>query len=115
MQRLSTLVIGMLLASPALASQPGAPATQPAAVTPAAASPPSPAADKVYPPLPSLAMLPPGSDDDDEPAPKASSKKRKWHSQEPRMTTPMARLVVSDESRAYLKGIEQKLDLALAK
>ncbi|NIE65710.1 hypothetical protein [Burkholderia sp. Ax-1719] len=79
----------------------------------------SPATDKVYPPLPSLAMLPPsgsaGSDDDDVPAPHTSSRKKKLHTHDVRPVGPTARLVVSDTSRTYLKDIEHQLDVALAR
>lgn len=79
----------------------------------------SPATDKVYPPLPTLAMLPPaasaGSDDDDAPAPRTSSRKKKLHTHDLRPVGPTARLVVSDASRTYLKDVEHQLDVALAR
>lgn len=77
----------------------------------------TPAADKVYPPLPTLAMLPPASDDDDEPvAPKRTAKKRKPRIVvDVRPTAPAARLIVSDASRIYLRTIETQLELAMAK
>jgi hypothetical protein len=89
-----------------------------ATATPAVYAPPA-AADKVYPPLPTLAMLPPTSAaDDDEPlAPKrpSASKKRKAHpAVDLRPAAPAARLVVSDASRTYLHTIDRQLDLALA-
>ncbi|WP_415914222.1 hypothetical protein [Paraburkholderia sp. J67] len=76
----------------------------------------SPATDKVYPPLPTLAMLPPpGSDDDDAPVARASSRsKKKLRQHDVRPVGPTARLVVSDASRTYLKDIEHQLDVALA-
>ncbi|MEM5387176.1 hypothetical protein VSR68_26765 [Paraburkholderia phymatum] len=77
-----------------------------------------PAADKVYPPLPTLSMLPPVSDDDDEPVvvPKHTSKKRKPRVvADVRPTAPVARLVVSDASRIYLRSVEKQLELAMAK
>ncbi|MEM5437546.1 hypothetical protein [Paraburkholderia diazotrophica] len=75
-----------------------------------------PAADKVYPPLPTLSMLPPVSDDDDEPVvPKHASKKRKPRVVDVRPTAPAARLVVSDASRIYLRSVENQLELAMAK
>ncbi|QGZ58504.1 hypothetical protein [Paraburkholderia acidiphila] len=85
-----------------------------AATTVAAAA--TPAADKVYPPLPTLAMLPPSSGDDDEvPAPHSSShNKKKVRQRDCHCAMPTPRLVVSDTSRAYLKDIEQQLDSALA-
>jgi hypothetical protein len=78
----------------------------------------SASADKVYPPLPTLAMLPPSSGDDDEPvaAPKPAAKKRKARvSVDVRPTAPAARLVVSEASRTYLRSVDKQLDLALAK
>ena len=97
-------------------------AGQPAAAAALAASsvaPTAPAsADKVYPPLPTLAMLPPSSGDDDEPvAPvsKPAGKKRKARAAvDLRPAAPAARLVVSDASRAYLRSVEKQLDLVLA-
>ncbi|MFM0320943.1 hypothetical protein [Caballeronia glebae] len=71
---------------------------------------------KVYPPLPTLAMLPPAiGDEDDAPARPASKKARK-----PRRVAdckcngPEPRLVVSDESRTYMKDVERRIDIALA-
>lgn len=76
----------------------------------------SPATDKVYPPLPTLSMLPPASsDDDDAPAPHTASRKKKLHAHDGRPVGPTARLVVSDASRTYLKDIEHQLDVALAR
>jgi hypothetical protein len=74
------------------------------------------AADKVYPPLPTLAMLPPTTDDDEPLAPKPAAKKRKVRAAlDVRPTAPAARLVVSDASRTYLRSVDKQLDLALAK
>ncbi|HEY4801142.1 MAG TPA: hypothetical protein VIH96_00835 [Paraburkholderia sp.] len=99
----------------AWAGQPAAsaPATGVATVVAAAAT---PASDKVYPPLPTLAMLPPATGDDDElPAPHSSShNKKKVRQRDCHCAMPTPRLVVSDTSRAYLKDIEQQLDSALA-
>ncbi|MGF6735065.1 hypothetical protein OKW50_007237 [Paraburkholderia youngii] len=93
-------------------------AGQPAASAPATAAPPATlaSADKVYPPLPTLAMLPPATGDDDElPAPRSSSRnKKKTQKRDCHCAMPTPRLVVSDESRAYLKDIERQLDSALA-
>ncbi|MFP3556476.1 hypothetical protein SB861_38035 [Paraburkholderia sp. SIMBA_049] len=73
-------------------------------------------ADKVYPPLPTLAMLPPTTDDDEPLAPKPAAKKRKVRAAvDVRPTAPAARLVVSDASRTYLRSVDKQLDLALAK
>jgi hypothetical protein len=91
----------------------GAWAGQPAASAPATAT--NAAADTVYPPLPSLAMLPPTSgDDDDLPAPRSPSRKKKGRQRDCHCAMPTPRLVVSDTSRAYLKDIEHQLDSALA-
>ncbi|NVI08586.1 hypothetical protein [Paraburkholderia youngii] len=94
-------------------------AGQPAASAPATAAPPATlaSADKVYPPLPTLAMLPPSStgDDDELAAPRSSSRnKKKTQKRDCHCAMPTPRLVVSDESRAYLKDIERQLDSALA-
>jgi hypothetical protein len=79
----------------------------------------APAAQKVYPPLPSLAMLPAASnDDDDAPVVRTIAKKSRKtarHVVEARPLAPEPRLVVSDESRVYLKDVESKLDAALAR
>lgn len=111
MNRLIVLATGLLLATSALAgqsaSQPGS-GTQTGSVAPVAAAP-----DKVYPPLPTLAMLPPATDDDEDTAPRPTARKRRLHTLERRFAAPPARLVVSDASRAYLGGIEKQLDLAL--
>lgn len=122
MYRILALAMGLLLATSVLATsalaaeqaatapQAGGPATATAAATPA----PAPA-DKVFPPLPSLAMLPPATDDDDEAPPKPGVRKKKSRVQDRKSSVPTARLVVSDASRTYLKGIEKQLDLALAR
>jgi len=60
MYRLPVLATSLLLATPAFAGQPASAAQPAAAATVALAMPAAPAAsDKVYPPLPTLAMLPP--------------------------------------------------------
>jgi hypothetical protein len=108
-----TPLFALLLSCFAWAGEPGAGALQATPATGAAA-----AADtsRVYPPLPTLAMLPPSSsEDDDIPAPHSVSHKRKTHQRECHCTGPMPRLVVSDASRAYLKDIERQLDVALAR
>jgi hypothetical protein len=71
------------------------------------------AADKVYPPLPTLAMLPPTTDDDEPLAPTPAAKKRKVRAAVD--VRPAARLVVSDASRTYLRSVDRQLDLALGK
>jgi hypothetical protein len=112
MRRIAVLATSLLLASPVLAGQPVATT---AMLSPGASAATSAAADKVYPPLPSLAMLPPSSGDDDEPVvARATTKKRKSRVPDLRPATPVARLVVSDTSRAYLKTIDRQIDLALA-
>jgi hypothetical protein len=91
-------------------------AGQPTAGAPATATtaPGSASADTVYPPLPSLAMLPPSSgDDDDLPAPRSGSRKKKVRQRDCHCAMPTPRLVVSDASRTYLKDIERQLDSAL--
>jgi hypothetical protein len=115
MYRLTLLATSLLLATSALAGQPGSAAQAGATLTVAAIPPAPAAADKVYPPLPTLAMLPPATDDDDEPPVKPSVKKKKMRAPSQKWTQPTARLVVSDESHAYLGDIEKQLDLALAK
>ncbi len=76
-------------------------------------------AAKVYPPLPTLAMLPPsGSDEDDAPPVKSVAKKGKKTRRVVDCkcnNLPEPRLVVSDESRAYLKDVDARLDAALAR
>ncbi|BCQ23191.1 hypothetical protein NK8_13170 [Caballeronia sp. NK8] len=74
-----------------------------------------PAVQKVYPPLPTLAMLPPASDDDDAPVRTASKKgKKPRRVADCKCNGPEPRLVVSDESRTYLKDVERRIDTALA-
>jgi hypothetical protein len=97
-------------------------AGQPAAAAPAqqvAAVAPQAAADKVYPPLPTLAMLPPAASEDDDLAPaaphSANARKKKLRHPDCRCSAPSPHLVVSDESRAYLQDIEHQLDVALAR
>jgi hypothetical protein len=105
------------LAPAAWAGQAGA-STAPVAqmVQPA----PGAAADKVYPPLPTLAMLPPtSSGDEDEPLSppthsSSHSKKKVRHPDCHCSGAPVVHLVVSDTSRAYLQDVEHKLDVALA-
>ncbi|WP_109480391.1 hypothetical protein [Paraburkholderia sp. C35] len=112
------IALAALMSQPAHAGQPavaGALSANAAAGTAGANS--SAAADKVYPPLPTLAMLPQTTAEDDEPlAPKPAAKKRKVRAPvDLRPATPAARLVVSDASRTYLRTIDKQLDLALAK
>lgn len=111
MNRLIVLATGLLLTTSVFAgqsaSQPGS-GTQTVSTASVAAAP-----DKVYPPLPTLAMLPPNTDDDGDTAPRPAARKKKLRAPERRFSAPPARLVVSDASRAYLGGIERQLDLAL--
>ncbi|MBP0589635.1 hypothetical protein J8I87_07865 [Paraburkholderia sp. LEh10] len=121
MFRTALLATSLVLAALSQAAHAGQPAVAGAlsagssAVAPGASA--APAADKVYPPLPTLAMLPPTSADDDEPlAPKPAAKKRKTRAPvDVRPSTPAVRLVVSDASRTYLRTVEKQLELALAK
>ncbi|KMY86144.1 putative signal peptide protein [Candidatus Paraburkholderia calva] len=73
-----------------------------------------PASAKVYPPLPTLAILPPTVGGDEAPVGKSSSKKARCIV-DCRCSAPEPRLVVSDESRAYLKDVESRLAAALAR
>ncbi|MBN3808221.1 hypothetical protein [Paraburkholderia sp. Ac-20347] len=87
-----------------------------AGATVIASAAPSASPSAVYPPLPSLAMLPPSNNDDEEsPAPTHSARKKKASRvRDCHCTMPAPRLVVSDTSRAYLKDVERQLDVALA-
>ncbi len=94
---------------------------------PAVAAPADGAApDRVYPPLPSMSLLPAGTaaapDDGAEPAPSsahAQGRKRRVPALLPvalvrkPAAVPAPRLVVSEASHAYLAGIEQQLEQAL--
>ncbi|WP_345814992.1 hypothetical protein AAGS40_22120 [Paraburkholderia sp. PREW-6R] len=137
MVRMSLLTVAMLLTVPAFAGQgaasqvAGAPSgtlssTLPGALPGTLAGAPGaafqaalPAADKVYPPLPTLAMLPPSGTDDDLPV-KPSSRRKKArvpaavqeHKAPP---APVVRLIVSDASHAYLDAVQRQIDEALAK
>jgi len=90
-------------------------ATPPDVFMPSAAAAP----DKVYPPLPSLSMLPPGGGADIEPAPTGRTRggKRKGAAlaQLRKAAEPVPRMVVSDASRTYLAGIERQIEAALQK
>jgi hypothetical protein len=115
MYRLSVMATSLLLATSAFAGQPAS--ATPPAVASALVMPSAPAAsDKVYPPLPTLAMLPPNSDDEDDPQPKLSQqRKKKIRIPDRKSVAPVPHMVVSDASHAYLGNIEKQLDLALAK
>jgi hypothetical protein len=105
----SSLLAGLWPATSAWAGQPGN-GTQPVSVASVA---PAAAPDRVYPPLPTLTMLPPGTDDEEEATPRPTARKKKTRATDHRLVSPPARLVVSDASRAYLGGVEKQLDLAL--
>ena len=119
MRRIILISAGLLLGTSAWAGT---------VQTVASLQPSGASADKVYPPLPTLTMLPPASGDDEEPvshsAP-ASRKRKTRHVAECSKcggggssgggSGPVARLVVSDASRAYLKDIEHQLDVALSR
>ncbi|WP_250464750.1 hypothetical protein [Caballeronia sp. GAFFF2] len=108
--RRTLLVIGGLLVFSTASAGPldvSAPGVQ----TLAALMPGSP---RVYPPLPTLAMLPPSTGDDELPAKPSAKKSRKARLvADCRCDGPEPRLVVSGESRSYMKDIEQRLDAAL--
>ena len=115
----ASLALAAFMSEAAFAGQPAVAGTLSAnGATASPATSAAASADKVYPPLPTLAMLPPSSGDDDEPvAPvsKPAGKKRKARAAvDLRPTAPAARLVVSDASRVYLRSVEKQLDLVLA-
>ncbi|MBB5496811.1 MULTISPECIES: hypothetical protein [unclassified Paraburkholderia] len=114
MRLIAFAAASLCLGSAAWAGQPAASAPATAAGTATAVT--TASADKVYPPLPTLSMLPPSTgDDDDLPAPRSTShNKKKTHQHDCRCAMPTPRLVVSDASRTYLKDIERQLDSALA-
>ncbi|SAL79615.1 hypothetical protein AWB74_05573 [Caballeronia arvi] len=114
MRRISRLfpiaAAGLLLTSSAFAGP--LDVSAPASVQTLAAL--GPAVQKVYPPLPTLAMLPPATSDDDPIARPATKKGKKTRRVADCKCSPEPRLVVSDESRVYLKDIELRIDNALA-
>ncbi|CAE6715947.1 hypothetical protein R69927_04846 [Paraburkholderia domus] len=112
MFRITLLAVATLLAAPAFADPPRTD-LQSANAFPAAA-------DKVYPPLPTLAMLPPSSGSDDDLPVKPASHRKKSHvpiQMQERRGPPMpaVRLVVSDASHAYLDSVQRQIDQALVK
>jgi hypothetical protein len=124
MHRLTELATSLLLATcvlaialmpvSAFAGQTGSATPSAAASAVAMAAAPA-ASDKVYPPLPTLAMLPPNSDEEDDPQPKVSPRKKKSRAPERKSVAPAPHMIVSDASHVYLGNIEKQLDLALAK
>jgi hypothetical protein len=118
--RIILLALAMLSNAPAFAGQPGADLQSAGAFSAAAPAAFPPAADKVYPPLPSLAMLPPpGAGDDDLPVKPATHRKKPRvavQAQEHRgPSTPVVRIVVSDASHTYLDSVQRQIDQALAR
>lgn len=114
--RIVFLTLAMLVSAPALAGQPGADLQSGGAIPAAFPA----AADKVYPPLPSLAMLPPqGAGDDDLPLKPVTHRKKQHVAaqvQERRSPpAPVVRIVVSDASHAYLDSVQRQIEQALAK
>lgn len=112
MRPILSLAVGMLLCANAWAGP--LDVSAPASTQTIAAL--APAAQKVYPPLPTLAMLPPSAADDEEPPARTTSKKgrKTRHVVDCKCNGPEPRLVVSDESRAYLKDVERRIETALA-
>ncbi len=116
MFRITLLAVATLLAAPAFAGQPGTDLQSAGAFSAALPA----AADKVYPPLPTLAMLPPSSGSDDDLPVKPASHRKKSHvpiQMQERRGPPMpaVRLVVSDASHAYLDSVQRQIDQALLK
>ena len=106
--RLPILALGLLLTTPAFAAPPDS-----------LASTSSAAPDKVYPPLPSLAMMPPGGGGEIE-APARSVGTAGGHRKVATLRVrksaePTPRMVVSDASHAYLASLERKLEQAMQK
>ncbi|MDO3560658.1 hypothetical protein [Ralstonia pseudosolanacearum] len=106
--RLSLFGLGLLAAMPSFAGPAGT--LGPAAIA---------APDKVYPPLPTLAMLPPasggGGGGGGEPAPATTGHRKVATLKLRKSAEPMPRMVVSDASHAYLASIEHQLEQALQK
>ncbi|CAH0441023.1 hypothetical protein [Ralstonia pseudosolanacearum] len=103
--RLSLFGLGLLAAMPSFAGPAGS-------LAPAAMASP----DRVYPPLPTLAMLPPPlSAGGSEPAPAAAGRRKVVALKFRKSAEPTPRMVVSDASHTYLAGIEHQLEQALQK
>lgn len=109
------LVCVFAFAMPAHAQQPENKAGAANAASGTSSTSSSAAPDKVYPPLPSLSMLPPTTDSDDDPPPRKTSSKKKGASVKVKNEMPTPRLVVSDASRSYLNSVEQDIDRAMQK
>ena len=106
MNKIAVAVMGMFVAGGAFAAPPDS-----------LASTSSAAPDKVYPPLPSLAMLPPGGGGEIE-APARSVGTAGGHRKVATLRVrksaePTPRMVVSDASHAYLASLERKLEQAM--
>lgn len=102
------------------AAQAYAQTSAPASASPLSVKPSAEAAgpNELFPPLPSLASLPPSSADPlDEAAPISAGHRggKKARKGAPRkvVETSTVRVVVSDESQAYLADVDRKLDDAL--
>lgn len=73
-----------------------------------------PTTQRVYPPLPTLAMLPASTGDDEMPVKPSAKKGKKLRPvADCKCNGPEPRLVVSDDSRTYMKDVDQRLDAAL--
>ncbi|SPB18607.1 hypothetical protein NOV72_05807 [Caballeronia novacaledonica] len=112
MRRIVILASATLISASALAGP--LDVSAPASVQTLAAL--GPALQKVYPPLPTLAMLPPAAVDEEDPPARSASKKGKKTRRvvDCKCNGPEPRLVVSDESRTYMKDVEHRIDVALA-
>lgn len=102
------------------AAQAYAQTSAPASASPLSVKPSAEAAgpNELFPPLPSLASLPPSSADPlDEAAPISvghhGGKKARKGAPRKVVETSTVRVVVSDESQAYLADVDRKLDDAL--
>lgn len=120
MFRLVISAAAMVVCGAALAAPPAgdAPASALGASKPFAAKPPESAApNQLFPPLPPLVSLPPSAADEVEDS--ASSSPGSRHAKKARRATARkvaeapVRMVVSDESHAYLAAVARKLDEVL--
>ncbi|QCP51288.1 hypothetical protein FAZ95_20325 [Trinickia violacea] len=90
-------------------------ASKPFAIKPTTAT---AAPNQVFPPIPSFASLPPPAGDSDEDAPAAAPAENRHSKKGRRAPVKKApemqvRMVVSDESHAYLANVETQLDALL--